>query len=433
MKHSQTIFAVFISLILSLITLKFPLDGESVTVTTELTDLKELRNRIILKADERCFIWTDVRGREQNQGSCFGLSTPRLILGPVSPAGLFREIQNPLGFSPGSSVFKEKTGMRLDTAFFVNKKGIYIEPLPDRLALFGFMSREILKSGLLISVPEYHFSHLKVRNEFLVSTSLPLRVYPGDRWYLSEPCFPGGRLFHGSARVILGLPFMSIVLSSCLSGGERVIAGTIFNTAVRLESAALESNLYLGLASKSYYTPDGEMPDSSLAAGMRLHIIPWDCIGLGAGYFYRAAPATGRPGLYREGREVFAVEARGKWELGQATYLTLSGDFKVERLFEAGGAVCVKKEISISTVFDCRKVTLKISSKLKRKEDIWERGFEFGLRYGSRGSVSVDISCLKDLDLSFGIILNPDWSSFRLEMDRLTSQPEITLGWEVKT
>ncbi len=431
MKHSQTIFAVFISLILSLITLKFPLAGESITVTTELADLKELRNRIILKADERCFIWTDVRGREHNQGSCFGLSTPYLILGPISPAGLFREIQNPLGFNPGSSVFQEKTGMRLNTAFFANKKGIYI--LSDRLALFGYISREIFKSGLLISVPEYPFSYPKVRSEFLVSTSLPLRVYPGDRWYLSKPCFPGGRLFHGSARVIFGVPLVSIVLSSCVSGGERVNAGTIFNTAVRLESAAMESDLYLGLASKSYYTPDGEMPNSSLAAGIHLYIIPWDCIGLGAGYLYRAAPATGRPGLYREGRELFAVEARGKWELGKATHLTLSGDFEVERLFEAVGAVSINKEISISTVFDCRKVTLKISGKLERKEDVWERGFEFSLRYGSRGSVSLDISYLKDLELSFGIILNPDRFSFRLEMDRLASQPEITLGWEVKT
>ncbi len=433
MKYSQTIFAVFIFLILSLITLKFPLVGESITVITELVDFEELRNRIILKAEERCFIWTDVRGREDNRGSWFGLSTPCLILGPVSPAGLFREIQNPLGFSPGSSVFQEKTGMRLDTAFFANKKGIYIEPLSDRLALFGFTSRKILKSGLLISVPEYPFSYPKVRSEFLVSTSLPLRIYPGDRWYLSEPCFPGGRLLHGSARVLFGTPFASIMFSSCVSGGERVSAGTIFNTAVRLESEALESDLYLGLASKSYYTPDGEMPDSSLAAGINLHILPWDCIGFGAGYLYKAASETGRPGLYREGKELFAVEAEGKWELGQVTHLVLAGDFKVERLFEDDGAVSIEKEISISVIFDCRKVTLKTSGKIERKDDVWERGLEFSLRYGSRGSVNVDISCLKNLDLSFEIILNPGRSSFRLEMDRLVSQPEITLGWEVKT
>ena len=84
-------------------------------LTTELKDFSSLTVRGIIHyhtVKVFCIL-------ENDRLRSFGFSTPFSVIGPLLRGGLLREIINPLAYIATSSVFAEKTDLRLEFSFLL--------------------------------------------------------------------------------------------------------------------------------------------------------------------------------------------------------------------------------------------------------------------------------------------------------------------------
>ena len=128
-------------------TLKFRLAGYN--LKTCLPGLSPLKV-VILGADtyntDRSAGGYRKKNRAEQYYFDFGFSSPFLTAGPVAVYGLLREINNPLSYTPWSSIAAEKTKLGLNGSFPVTagtsaykrvKHGISLAVFPDALNQIG--------------------------------------------------------------------------------------------------------------------------------------------------------------------------------------------------------------------------------------------------------------------------------------------------------
>ena len=237
-------------------------------IKSELEDLQFFKNRCQAQWAGYRLLLIQEQEKTEPIDMRVGFSTPHITWGPLSHFGLARMVLNPLGYSPGSTVFTEKSGFRLDCSFSGGSRlGCVIEPLPDRLGLF-LWEGEGLPSKVGAFAALSPVSRLQLESIILTMATGGYLAEPhSDQWFSERAPFPGGRLHHLGGRVNWQTPLLHIYASLAACGGERVIPGYFVNLDLRLQNRFFPLELLGSYCSADYFTPDGEMIDDWLRFG----------------------------------------------------------------------------------------------------------------------------------------------------------------------
>lgn len=159
-----------------------------------------------------------------------GLAAEGALAGPVTAAGAWRELADPLGHDAGSTVFAEATRLRLKSGLYPGSlRGVQLTPVPE-LALIGWRrlaaagaggGGEPPTFGLVASLPPA--AALRMEAYAALRADAPYRPRAG--WKLATAPFPGGVLSLAGARVALAVAGVDLWASANLSGGPRVPLG----------------------------------------------------------------------------------------------------------------------------------------------------------------------------------------------------------------
>ncbi|NOY08828.1 MAG: hypothetical protein GXP33_08290 [Spirochaetes bacterium] len=302
-------------------TLKFRLTGYN--LKTCLPGLSPLRV-VILGADtyapEKAAGSYDKKNRTERYYFDFGFSSLFLTAGPVAVYGLLREINNPLSYSPWSSVAAEKTKLGLDGSFPVTtgtsvyrrvKHGISLAVFPDALNLFMYRkgglfykrlpgglpiglsgdlpvelpdgysneSREVfpLHAGIIAHLnlfPGIFFNHddLAGNAELLMSLTEPYNsefyrsgiVSSKNPWYLDKIPFPGEKLYHIASSFSLKHKKFRTHLSVSVSGGELAAPGFLGHGFAAWENKLTKLGIFGGFCSPAYRDSAGSVNNDML-------------------------------------------------------------------------------------------------------------------------------------------------------------------------
>ena len=198
------------------------------------------------------FFW----GCRQGFGSpVLGFSCPWVHAGPLSPPGLLREANHPLGFSPQSDVFFERTGLPLDRSLEGTKPGLLFMPFPEVLGFYVAPSR--------LGLPAYGcFASVLSRNgsgvEGFLSLSRPETEELGDDWFAASAPFPGGELLVAGSRVRVSFPGFVCLATVGTSRGERVLPGAFWHLRASAFATGAYATLLAGGSGGTYRSPRGE-------------------------------------------------------------------------------------------------------------------------------------------------------------------------------
>ncbi len=196
-----------------------------------------------------------------------GFSSPLVAAGPLSPAGLLRQAQNPLGFDAGSGVFTERTGFVLNGSLSGGANpGLLIEPIPGHLGLFvcGHDGGE-WTAGCFTAIGTAGF----VVEGLLEASDPPRRTAP-DEWYLEAPTFSGGGVVHVAGRVRWDAAPFSGALAAGLSGCGTSPPGAFLQSSLSIGGPQAGADLLLAGVSRDYRLMDGGTSLDLLEAAARL-------------------------------------------------------------------------------------------------------------------------------------------------------------------
>ncbi len=205
-----------------------------------------------------------------------GLDCPLGLAGPVQPQGLLRQAFRPLGYAPGSGVFREETGFRLDGSLSGPcRRALLLSPLPGPTGLFVWEGKGAApRVGALLAIGRPPGEPAGLRLEGLALTSGPPADPEAEDWYPPRPGFPGGALVHAGGRLLAAGGGLDLCAALLLSGGEQVPPGLLTQADLRTTAAGralrVELELLGGACSASYRTPDGDPPGAALQGGGRL-------------------------------------------------------------------------------------------------------------------------------------------------------------------
>ncbi len=185
----------------------------------------------------------------------FGLSTPWIRIGTLSPAGLIRETANPLGYGPESDVYREETGFTLDgSVSSPQRAAVLLMPVPGRLGVFyrvGPGGRG--QAGCFACSEPGH----RLAVEGLAAVAAPAAEQL-EEWFPRLSPFPGALVAQSAARLLIDLPGAAASATLGLSGGERRLPGAFLHAGLRMGDDSESAALLLGLADGNYTTLSGE-------------------------------------------------------------------------------------------------------------------------------------------------------------------------------
>jgi hypothetical protein len=186
----------------------------------------------------------------------FGLSTPWIRIGTLSPAGLIRETANPLGYGPESDVYSEETGFTLDgSVSSPQRAAVLLMPVPGRLGVFyrvGPGGRG--QAGCFARSEPGH----RLAVEGLAAIAAPAAAGQKEEWFARLSPFPGALVAQSAARLLVNLPCAAASATLGLSGGERRPPGAFLHAGLRMGDDSESAALLLGLADGNYTTLSGE-------------------------------------------------------------------------------------------------------------------------------------------------------------------------------
>jgi hypothetical protein len=203
-------------------------------------------------------------------GVAFGLGAPWICVGPLSPAGLFREASNPMGYSAGSEVFRERTCLRLDSTFPLSARGLVWMPVREAFGLFvteGRGDAPVLGSfASLMAGPGLGVEVVVL----LEKPPAPTVGDVGDAWLLCSAPWPGGTLLRTALRFMADHPGISVTAALGSTLAERAPPGMFWHVGCDASGAVVSGSVLLAGATRSYLLPDGSAPALEAKAECRL-------------------------------------------------------------------------------------------------------------------------------------------------------------------
>jgi hypothetical protein len=346
----------------------------------------EIRNRIEIQEGELVLLGVDVRKEHEVIYQRIGLSCPYVKAGPLKLKGLLRELFNPLGYGPGSSVFRERPEIRLERSFSgSNKTGIVFDPIPEYVECFLFESNKVAKAGgtLLIPVGDY------METQLLVSTSEPQREEADESWFNESRLFPGDRLMHGAARLVLDHPGLFGSLSYCVSWGRQISPGYFTLLDITMKTDVFRPELCMGISSPGYFSPDGGWCSRGISCGLDITLVPLSFLQIEGGYLCRLDHLSGWESAMSRflsslekirslsGSESYSVEAEGNWCPRDDVTITVSPRFEANVERKGNGKTTRTDTYTVQSRLSLLK--LELLAAYRREDDVNQ--LELGIRY----------------------------------------------------
>jgi hypothetical protein len=292
-----------------------------------------------------------------------GVTCAFLTAGLLLPAGLLREAENPLGFEPGSSVFREASGWTLDGALAARGiPGASLSPIPGALTLF-VSGREAARVGALLVTPGTR----GVRMEYLAQTAEAGAEAVTEEWYRAAPAFPGGRITTAAGRVVWDVVGFRGAVSAGMSGSDACPPGAFAHCGMSLGGRRLSAEVILAAATRDYRTLSAETSRDAMEAGITL-----SARGQGCRVVITCCARTGReerpcqPCLPGRSRTSFIVE-KGFPGWGE-TGMRLRVEGEKARVRDETGAVTESRSAGAALAWGAGERESRLSAMLRDRE-----------------------------------------------------------------
>jgi hypothetical protein len=396
-------------------------NADTTVLTCEYYNREEIRTRLTWSYHDMKLLLIEKASDIERLSVIAGFSSPLFTAGPAHKYGLFRQMNNPMGFSTESNVFYEKSGISLSTSFYTGTKSfLFFEPYPDVIGLFlaHNQGQPLFWGGMLcMEFGECCFG------EMLLSGAHPEPDNLQDTWFSEEMLFPGGHVAHLGAKLCVHPDSFSLSVTEIISGGKLILPGSFTHCALSWRTAYVLPELFIGFCTDEYITPEADYEDTGFKAGGKVTVAPVTSLSWYAGYEY--AQNHPKP-LYGD-----FLEAKETWKAGVEFIIPLTGrnnlsfmsDFKKRLMYDDAGHDTEETKAALSGEFESEAFTSKAGMYVT-----WcEQGVETLLKGDL--SFSLQMHCLL-IGGSFLIEEEPSWSAY---VEYLLAFETISLYMELFT
>jgi hypothetical protein len=241
-------------------------------LTSEIHNNDEYRVRLSFFTRFFTLVFITKNPCQDNADSILGLSSPLVLYGPVYRFGLFKEIDNPLAYTPTSSVFRERTDVRFNRGVGSGRKRLLA------VTLFPGVCRVFLQTGEDVPLSGGGFVSAAMGDmlfiDFFIMTTLPGEQKDDDAWYADSPRYPGGSLCHLGIKSVLYLPPLSVSFTGGASRGDLLLPGFFLNTSLFLTGELYACSGLFGYCSGKYITPGRLYKDRMIRTGGTVDFFP---------------------------------------------------------------------------------------------------------------------------------------------------------------
>jgi hypothetical protein len=348
--------------------------ADKTVLTCEFYNREEIRTRLTWAYHDMKLLLIEKASDFEKLTLTAGFSSPLFTAGPVNKYGLFRQMNNPMGFSVGSSVFREKSDLSLSCSFYTGQKRFYFfEPLPDVIGLFlaETEGRPLLWGGILsIDLGEYCFA------EFLLSGSQPAPDSCPDTWFAEKNQFPGGRLGHIGAKLCINPDTFCFSITEIISGGQFILPGSFTHCALSWKTAYVTPELYIGLCTDEYITPEADYEDTGLKTGGRVTVTPAQFLSLFAGYELVQNHPEPLTAGFLQAEETCKAGAEFIIPITGKSSLFLASNVKKRFIYDDDGHDTEEIKAVFSGEFESESFTLKAGIYFTGQEESFETAFK---------------------------------------------------------
>jgi hypothetical protein len=283
--------------------------------------------------------------QENLQVKALGFSSPWFVIGPLNRYGLLREIYNPLGYSPASDIYSEKTNLKLKGSFSYSRyQGLVFNPLPPLLSFYlidkvdypwQVMKHNTWQLGGVLNLPISKFFY----TEFLMSTSEGKLKNDYEEWFSKIPVFPGARIINLAQKIGICGDFYNIIITNALSTGELVEPGNYSYALLGFNSNCMETKFFGGVCNGNYLSPEFEYNKNWLGCGFYTLLSPAHWFNLSIEYKRDFEHKEVLPVTFLGGSGKLNVCNLIKYEVGKNLLMGQQGEFEYTCYYKKAGAI----------------------------------------------------------------------------------------------
>lgn len=269
---------------------------EGSELTSEIYRNNEFRIRLSVFSEYFTLLFISKIIGYEDYDVVLGFSTPWISFGPMYRYGLFRELYNPLVYTPQSTVFREKSELRLSRAFGSGKRRFL------HLSLFPGMCSFFLQTGE--NIPLFGGAHISTAigdiysQDLLASFSVPGRKKEKDEWYTDFNLFPGGTIYHLCMKSLVQIPGFNLSFTGSISGGDIIMPGFFINSSISRQQEWYALSFLFGYCSDYFITPDGLYKNRMMRTGSSLVLSPFSLFDIDLCYYFDMDHPSPLPGDY---------------------------------------------------------------------------------------------------------------------------------------
>jgi hypothetical protein len=300
-----------------------------------------LRTRVRVKGMESLLfgrLQSDKNG--EIKGSA-GFSTPMFSIGPVNLRGIMREIFRLGEYVPGSAVYEELPGIKLDSSIEGTGTPGAALYTPGRQfgSLLGIKKERLFWNlwGACETVSDFNLYGYAGMNRLYRNRG------PDDQWVFKNPPFPGNSILHFAGGAAAGpkTRFVSLSLFSSLSA--LTPPGFAFRCSTKLLFAFLHLFGVCNITSPSFITPEGVYTKNLFNVGGRALLFPKSVMQLSAAYEKKVERKETFPAPSRKSSHT--IEIAGTLELD---VLTVTLGWKQQGKFDRLGYLSGRDNIYLN-------------------------------------------------------------------------------------
>jgi hypothetical protein len=184
--------------------------------------------------------------------------------------GLIRELDNPLGYSAGSDVFRQRTELLPDGALDGPRSfSLCVSPFPGSLSFF--LSDRVDGEWRAGGIAAVDFTS-EFSLELLVELASDLGGNSQEGWFLPHPVFHGGRIAHAGVRLMGESSSGSLALTLGVSGAREMPPGILMDIHISMGRDGYGAEILLGAATPDYLTLEGKGSRDRFMSGVKLHV-----------------------------------------------------------------------------------------------------------------------------------------------------------------
>ncbi len=360
----------------------FPASGDAVIeYSARIEESETVKNRLTAELDGAVLLFYDARSAWPEGETRLGIELPFFVFGPLSAAGIIRELENPLGFAPGSPVFSEAPDFLLYKGFSSStRKGLFY-----RLGRRGPGFLLLLKkdAGASVGITGRLDPCTGCYADYLLCrTVLPPREAE-DRWFDSRYPLPGNELLHGGIRFGYSTEEGGAALTIAYSCSPAAPGGVLLHLLFGPETPFLGLRMLGAYCSQHYRDLEGKQSRSALRLGAEGTLLPFAALTVDAAASW----------LLKRPEDPFDPDKESFIDFALSPELSF-GDFSISLRGEhceqyGGGTATAADSLGAELCLESRSLRISIDG-----EQEWEDGLPEVLCLGTRLRLSGDkLSC----------------------------------------